>query len=166
MNSKLNAQFHGILGKMRLDEDSRKAYKLAVIWEVSKNRVSHWNDLTDLEAQEAIKIVNSKVKSTPATTQQPVKQKPFDPEYEAKSRMKKKLLAMGYDMKWDVASKPAREAGCQTRQQINFFHVDLWCKSNHSIYHKGMDEMTVKELADTVSQMERVKASFLKSLVK
>jgi hypothetical protein len=165
MNSKLNAAFHGILGKMPLDDGDRKSYKLAIVWQVSNNRVSHWNDLTDLEAQEAIKIVNSKVKSNPTPTP-PQRRGAFDPEFEAKSRMKKKLLAMGYDMKWDVASKSAREAGCQTRQQINFFHVDLWCKSKHSIYHKGLDEMTVKELADTVTQMERVKASFLKSVVK
>lgn len=80
----------------------------------------------------------------------------------AADKMRKKLLYYGYQMGYEQPRSKS-ELGLSPAD-INFIHVDTWCKSERSAIKKSMDDMTLKELTRAVSQFELVYKSTIKSI--
>ena len=158
MNTIQNRKLHALLNQAKMIEDKKTLVK-----EYTNGRSESSTDMNFHEAEALIRHLEQAVKSTkPAIAT--VKKTSYDPEFATKNKMRNKMLAIGYSMGWDKSSSP--ELANLDRAIICRMSVESWCLSDKSKYTKGLYDMTVKELADTVTQMERVARSTLKAIAK
>ena len=157
MNSIQNRKLHALLTQANMMDDKKTLVK-----EYTNGRSESSTDMNFHEAEALIRHLEQAVKSTkPAIAT--VKKTSYDPEF-AKNKMRNKMLAIGYSMGWDKSSSP--EHASLDRAVINRMSVESWCLSDKSKYGKGLYDMNTKELADTISQFERVARSTLKAIAK
>lgn len=81
---------------------------------------------------------------------------------EAKNRMVRKLLALGYEMKYDKPESPAEER--MERWRVNQNHVNRFFKSEKSAVKKNIENMTHDELAKAITQFELIYKDYLKKI--
>jgi hypothetical protein len=79
---------------------------------------------------------------------------------EGKVKMRKKLLAIGYQMGYGVAKTETEKR--MKGWEVCKLHVNRWLLSEKSTVRKEMDDMTYKELVQAVTQFEQVYKEFLK----
>jgi hypothetical protein len=76
----------------------------------------------------------------------------YKPVSDSSDRMRKKIIAMAYDLKWQhVGGK------------IDMDHINDWCIKS-GMFHKELNAHTDAELSQLVTQFEKVRTSFLKAL--
>lgn len=78
---------------------------------------------------------------------------------ESKKRMVRKLLALGYEMKYDQPESPAEER--MDRWRVNMNHVNRFFKAK-GVVRKEIDKMTHDELAKALTQFTEIYKDFLK----
>ena len=81
---------------------------------------------------------------------------------EQKSRMVRKLLAMGYSMGWDKP-QTASEVGMD-RKQLCWQHVNGFFTSDKSVVKKPIDKMTASELRQAITQFQKIQSDFFKKI--
>ncbi len=153
MTPELNKKLHTLLSQTKLMDE-----KANLVMLYTSGKFTSTKDMTNLQASQLIDHLASMVPTAPKRV------KEFDHEFAAKNKMRNKMLAIGYDMKWDVSDKP-EHAGLE-KAAICRDNVDAWCRSKRSLYKKGLYDMSIKELASTISQFELVKRAFLRSIAK
>jgi hypothetical protein len=79
---------------------------------------------------------------------------------QGKTRMIRKLLAIGYQMGFDKPQNDTEQYRMK-RSDVNKLHVNRWLLSEKSAVRKEMDEMTHKELSKAVTQFEQVYKDYL-----
>lgn len=79
---------------------------------------------------------------------------------EGKKRMVRKLLALGYEMRYDKPESPAEER--MERWRVNMNHVNRFFKSEKGVVHKEIDRMTYSELSKAVTQFTEIYKDFSK----
>lgn len=80
---------------------------------------------------------------------------------ESKKRMVRKLLALGYEMKFDKPESPAEER--MERWCVNLNHVNRWfTKNERSAVKKQIGNMTYNELTKALTQFTEVYKDYLK----
>ena len=77
-----------------------------------------------------------------------------DAANEAAQRMRRKIIAMAYDMKWQLPSG-----------KCDMARIDNWC-SNYGKFKKKLNDHTEAELIIVISQFEIVVKDFIRSLRK
>ena len=80
----------------------------------------------------------------------------LDPVENSTTKMRNKIISMGYEMRWTKATGSGIHA-------IDMDHVNNWCISK-GYMHKKLDDYTYSELPKLVSQFEEVYKSYLKAL--
>ena len=82
-------------------------------------------------------------------------------EEEAKQKMIRKILYYGYELGFD---KPGDSQQGLKKSKINFINCNAWCLSPRSKHKKGLKQMNIKELSDTVTQFEQMYKTETKAL--
>ena len=80
---------------------------------------------------------------------------------QGKARMVRKMLAIGYQMSYQLA-ETAEERAMQP-WQVNKAHVNRWCLHKGPV-RKQLDDMTYNDLVTSVTVFEKVYHDFLKTL--
>lgn len=81
---------------------------------------------------------------------------------EGKTRMIRKLFAIGYQMGYGNPTTAAEAR--MSKSTVAKIHINRWLLSDKSCVQKQMDEMTHKELRQVITQFEQVYKDFLKRL--
>jgi hypothetical protein len=81
---------------------------------------------------------------------------------EGKAKMIRKLLAIGYNMRYEVPETAEERA--MKPWEVCKAHVDRWLMSSKSAVKKPMDKMTHKELSHAITQFEQVYKDYLSHL--
>jgi len=76
--------------------------------------------------------------------------------------MRRKLLALGYDMRYD--SPKTQQEMRMKRWEVCMKHVNAWLLSEKSQVRKEMNDMTHDELVKAVTQFEQVYKDYLKRI--
>lgn len=85
-------------------------------------------------------------------------------EADKANTMRRKMLYLGYEMRYDKPRSPAQEHVEPSRR--NFINVSAWCESKKCSNPKPLDKYTAEELPAIVSQFEQVYKSFVKTIRK
>ncbi|MEO9475849.1 MAG: hypothetical protein ABJG41_09950 [Cyclobacteriaceae bacterium] len=76
-----------------------------------------------------------------------------------KQKLRRKLLSLGYDMHWHKDAKKNSDLAGMHPSKINAYNVNAWCMSDKCKVGKDMNEMTIDELNQTITQLKLVKKS-------
>ena len=77
-------------------------------------------------------------------------------------RMRRKLLALGYEMFYDVPRN--NHQALKNPKQVNFENVSKFCESKYSKYPKPLGKLNPFELRDIVTQFQQMARAFSKQL--
>lgn len=148
MNSKLRKIFHSLLGELPLSDEDRKALKLAIVMDASKNRETSWNGLTDLEAQHAINCLKNQVVRLAKPQENGAINTPKNndwiskEEFEKGEKMRRRILSMAHEMGWQI------QGG-----KIDMQRVNGWCE-RYGGFKKVLNKHTYLELVKLTSGFE------------
>jgi hypothetical protein len=82
---------------------------------------------------------------------------------EGKSKMIRKILALGYNMGYDKP-ETTTENFKMKKWEVNKAHVNRWLLSEKSSVRKALDDMTYSELVKALTQFEQVYKDYLKRI--
>jgi hypothetical protein len=83
---------------------------------------------------------------------------------QAKSKMIRKMLALGYDMGYGEPRSDAERH--MERKRRCWVHVEQWCKSSHCKVKKTLKRMSVEELTQVLTQFQAVHKHFMNEYAK
>lgn len=114
--------------------------KALIVSGFTEGRTEHSSEMTQ---QEAFEMIDHLVKLKPQVIED-------DPD----NRMRRKIISIAYEMKW---AKPGQWATA-------LLGIDNFCKGEHGIYKKELQEHTHDELVKVVSQFGQLYKKYLNGI--
>src|SRR5665213_2265385 len=136
MNLQQNKQLHTLLSANGL-----MAEKANIVLGFTQGRSESSKELTEGEAREMIDWMQS---LTPGPS-------PKKERGDAENKMRRKILSIAYEMHLAKAGD----------WKTAMFHIDAFCKGPKSLFKKGLNKHSYKELAQVVSQFEMMYKKYL-----
>lgn len=131
-----NSQLHAICSKLGIDAE----LKAEMVWEYTKGRETSTAELQIDECQAMINHLNHLAKNKGA-----------DPDFIKADKMRKKIISIAHEMNWKLAN-----------QKIDMKRLNKFCQ-DRTYGHKNLDEYTLRELPELVTQFEQVLKAFYKT---